>query len=278
MPPHASGPVLHAGQPCHRLVLANGDRLLVALHGGHLLSWVAGGRERLYLSPLAVFDGQAAIRGGVPVCWPQFNLRGPLCKHGFARHLPWVLDAAALNAGGDSGTLQLRLADGAHSRAHWPHAFTLTLTLVLQPGRLVQTLAAHNPGPTSWAFTGALHTYLRLDEVAQATLTGLQDRPEWDALTDRRGVAPGVLRFNGAFDRVYSGPARPMRLQDGGHALDIAQSDAWSDTVVWNPGPAGADDVPDPAHMLCVEAAQVDVPIELPPGGTWQGSQTLAVA
>ena len=74
------------GLPTHKLTLPCGDSLRVALHGAHVLSWVSQGRERLYLSPHSVMDAHAAIRGGVPVCFPQFNQRGPLPKHGFARN------------------------------------------------------------------------------------------------------------------------------------------------------------------------------------------------
>ena len=77
------------GLPCILLQLPQGDAVTVALHGAQVLSWVSGGYERLYLSPKALFDGESAIRGGVPVCFPQFNQRGPLPKHGFARNLWW---------------------------------------------------------------------------------------------------------------------------------------------------------------------------------------------
>ena len=53
---HTQTEVVH-GQPCLRLQLPCGDSALVALHGAQVLSWVAGGCERLYLSPQAVFDG-----------------------------------------------------------------------------------------------------------------------------------------------------------------------------------------------------------------------------
>jgi hypothetical protein len=54
-----------------------------------VLSWVTpDGRERLFLSDKAVFDGSVAIRGGIPVCWPQFAGLGELPKHGFVRTLP----------------------------------------------------------------------------------------------------------------------------------------------------------------------------------------------
>jgi len=85
---------LFYGQPCYRLTLPNGDSVLVAQHGAHVVSWVSGGRERLFLSPKTVWDGRAAIRGGIPVCFPQFNQRGDLPKHGFVRNRPWILLAA----------------------------------------------------------------------------------------------------------------------------------------------------------------------------------------
>ena len=46
------------GQPAVRLAAGPGDSILVALHGGHLLSWTSGGQERFYLSSKAVFDGR----------------------------------------------------------------------------------------------------------------------------------------------------------------------------------------------------------------------------
>ena len=82
---------LFLGQPGLRLRLPCGDTAWVALQGAQVLSWVASGRERLYLSPKTLLDGQSAIRGGVPVCFPQFNQRGPLPKHGFVRNLPWAV-------------------------------------------------------------------------------------------------------------------------------------------------------------------------------------------
>ena len=67
----------------------SGDVATVALDRGHVLSWTCAGKERLFLSAKAeVQAGEgalAAIRGGIPLCWPQFAGRGPLPKHGFAR-------------------------------------------------------------------------------------------------------------------------------------------------------------------------------------------------
>ena len=71
----------------------------VLLHGAHLLSWVpAGGGEQLYVSPKTAYANGEAIRGGVPVIFPQFSTRGPLKRHGFARSKPWQLVSAEQGA------------------------------------------------------------------------------------------------------------------------------------------------------------------------------------
>lgn len=252
--------------------------MVVALHGGHVLSWCTGdGTERLYLSPRALFDGRSAIRGGVPVCFPQFNQRGPLPKHGFARNLPWQAQDE------EGGALALALRDGPATQAFWPERFELRLRLGLAPGRLRLTLDVHNTGEAPWSFTAALHTYLRVDDAAGARLEGLQGAARWDAVRDLRLTeAAPALRFGEEFDSVYAAPGRPMALVDGANRLAITQSATCTETVVWNPGPelsARLADLPGDGwrHMLCVEAACIDAPVVLAPGARWTAWQELAV-
>lgn len=267
------------GQPAVALSLPTGERAVVALHGAHVLSWTtADGVERLYLSPDAVFDGHAAIRGGVPVCWPQFNTRGPLAKHGFARTLPWRVATDA-----QDGALVLVLEDSAETRAVWPHAFELRLTVALAPQRLRVSLDVTNSGDTELAFTTALHSYLRVDEIADARLVGLQGAARWDAVRDvRQTESAEALRFDAEFDSVYATPPTPLRLVQPGGTLQVEPSPNCTETVVWNPGAALAaklTDLPDDGwrHMLCVEAACIDTPVLLAPGARWQAWQQLTV-
>ena len=81
------------GQPALKIQSPDGAQATVLLHGGHLVSWKpAGGEEQLYLSPTAVAGQGQAIRGGVPVIFPQFEQRGPdvsLPRHGLARTRTW---------------------------------------------------------------------------------------------------------------------------------------------------------------------------------------------
>lgn len=278
--PAGRGAELFHGLPCLNLALSNGDSVRVLHHGAQVVSWIASGRERLYLSPRSKFDGHSAIRGGVPICFPQFNQRGALPKHGFARNLPWQVDA--VEATSERARLTLRLRDSAATRQFWPQAFEAMLTVELWPGRLQLTLGVHNTGAIALSFSGALHTYLAVADISTTELTGLEGQAEWDALTDRHAPAAGSLRFQGEFDRVYAAAPRALRLREGGHQLAIEQSATWAQTVVWNPGaePAGRlADLPAEgyARMLCVEAAQVTPPITVAPGAAWQGWQRLTV-
>lgn len=269
------------GQPAVRMALPQGDSCLVALHGAQLLSWTtADGTERIYLSPQAVFDGKSAIRGGVPICWPQFNQRGPLSKHGFARNLAWQLETSPA---AEAGRLALTLRDSDATRATWPHAFELQFAVTLAPGQLRMGLGVSNAGDASLSFAAALHTYLRVDEIAQARLHGLQGAPRWDAVRDERHAERAeALRFEGEFDSVYTAPAQPLRLVQPNGTLQISQSPHCTETVVWNPGAALSArlaDMPDEGyrHMLCVEAARIDDNVLLAPGARWQAWQQLTV-
>jgi glucose-6-phosphate 1-epimerase len=278
----ASGRETHfEGLPAVELALPQGDTLRVMLHGAQVLSWVSGGQERLYLSPKSTMDGQAAMRGGVPVCFPQFNQRGPqaerLPKHGFARNLPWQADAPVLTH--DSAQLCLHLQDNDRTRAWWPQAFALQLHITLRPGALRLSLNVHNPDDQPLAFTGALHTYLAVPDVTHAQLQGLGGQAEWDAVADTHASAADTLQFEAEFDRVYAASTQALRLND---QLHIQQSASWANTVVWNPAQAlcqSLTDMPEDGwrHMLCVEAAQVDEPITVPAGGRWEGWQQLNV-
>lgn len=278
------------GHPAVRLALPDGASCVIALHGAHVLSWTtADGVERLYLSPTALFDGHSALRGGVPVCWPQFNQRGPLAKHGFARNMAWeVVSGEPETTEKPDPTHPVRcvtfsLHDTAATRLAWPHKFSLHLTVTLEPGQLTVALQVDNTDSTSWTFAAALHTYLRVDDIAEACLDGLCGAHRWDAVKDVREVEiADPVRFDSEFDSVYAAPAQPLRLIQPSGTLQISQSESCSETVVWNPGAAlGAKlvDMPDEDYrqMLCVEAARIDENVTLAPGAQWQAWQRLRV-
>jgi glucose-6-phosphate 1-epimerase len=279
-----------------RLTTAAGDSAFVADQGAQVLSWVSGGRERLYLSPRALCDGHSAIRGGIPLCFPQFNQRGPGVKHGFARNLLWSPlmeapedwgdDVLATNSAGVCAYWRLNDGD-VPVTAGWSQPFDAVLCVALHDGTLTVVLRVHNSGVQPLSFTGALHTYLRVDDIQTVQIDGLQGQSVWDALTDTTIRQSGAVAFDGEYDRVFDAPqgGGPIQLT-GGAAVPAAsttveQSPSWGHTVVWNPGAALCARLADmPAdgyqHMVCIEAAQVFTPVVVSPGAIWRGSQRLS--
>ena len=273
--------IVFRGQPAVELELPDGASCTVALHGAQVLSWrTPDGVEHFYMSPDAVFDGHAAIRAGVTICWPQFNQRGPLAKHVFARNVPWQLEAFDPASPAE---LVFSLHDDAVTRALWPNAFRATLRVSVSADALRIAFAVRNTGATPWSFTVALHSYLAVTEIADVRLEGLQGANRWDSLRDERHVEmTPALRFDSEFDSVYGAPAAPLRLVQSSDVLEISQSASCAETVVWNPGAAlcaKLADMPDDGyrHMLCVEAARIDEPVTLAPGAEWSGWQQLTV-
>src|SRR5262249_14226019 len=137
---------------------ASGAVAVITEHGAQVLSWTtADGRERLYLSPRSHYRGGAAIRGGIPVIFPQFGARGPLPIHGFSRTSAWRSSSAPSDC--VVPTVRFELRDDAATRAVWPFAFRATLELRLKPVAIEVTLGVENTGDAGFDFTAALHTY-----------------------------------------------------------------------------------------------------------------------
>jgi glucose-6-phosphate 1-epimerase len=232
---------------------SEGSSATVALHGGHVISWIpSDGRERIFLSSTATANG--AIRGGIPVCFPQFADRGPLPKHGFARTSTWRHK--------DGGRFVLDVAP--HAWVGWPYACVLTVDVTLGPNVMSIVLSVDNVGPDAFEFTGALHTYLRVDDIELVSVDGSR----------------AAIFFDGEVDLVVPALDRPLIVRSAGVARFICAQTGFIDGVVWNVGSVKAEALTDLGRgewqgYVCVEAAMVDESISVQPGGRWVGSQTL---
>lgn len=271
----------HQGLEAVELTAPDGARATLLLHGAHLVSWVpAGADEQLYLSPKSAFSTGQAVRGGVPVIFPQFATRGPLQRHGFARGKPWQLVSA--ESGHDDALAVLRLSDDGATRMVWPHAFEAEISVRIAGRSLEIELACENRGDTPLSFTAALHTYLRLTSYMSASLQGLSGLAYWDSVDARAYTQhEDLLRLDGEIDRIYQDIRHDLTLRDGDRRVRLRQQ-GFSDAVVWNPGQTKGDALPDMPEggwreMLCVEAAQALKPIELQPGEDWAGMQVLTL-
>ena len=171
MKPHIESITFH-GYEALRLNGPRGAQAVVSRFGGQVLSWTpSDGRERLYLSERAIFDGREPIRGGIPVCFPQFSSQGGLPKHGFVRCKPWQVTAQ--RCGDDYALVTLLTEDDAATHALWSHSFELELTVMLEADTLDLELGLSNTGEEALTFTGALHTYLQVDAIENVRLSGL---------------------------------------------------------------------------------------------------------
>lgn len=264
----------------HNLSAASGASIQIHEHGAQLVSWIPeSGGERLYLSPLSVAAPGAAMRGGVPIIFPQFADRGPYARHGFARRLPWTWNGAeTLPDGRVRATLELR--ESAESLAEWPFVFRCALEVEFGGPELTLMLRVENPGDRPFRFSAALHTYLAVRNAPDARLLGLQGARYRDAAGGMEQVqAEASPLFGAEIDRVYPFARSRLELHEAGHTLNLLQQ-GFTDTVIWNPGPQKGAALPDLPRggwreFVCVEAALIDPPVTLLPGGDWSGMQRL---
>ncbi|MEF3081654.1 D-hexose-6-phosphate mutarotase [Luteimonas sp. SMYT11W] len=260
-------------------------RAAIALHGGHLLSYVpTGGEDLLWLSPrLAAVP--AAIRGGVPVVWPFFGRQGQgddVPSHGFVRTVRWQLVAASRDA---DGSVSLTLAPPPYAD------LGLALRMHLRIGTtLEQTLETTNTGDAPVAFTQALHSYFRVSDVADVRvegLDGLRFLDKNDGYAAHAQTGDWVLddaRDPGRSDYIYADAGGRYLLDDPGldRRIELVTSGSRA-LVVWNPGKAAAErssDMNDGAWrgFLCLEAANAGPDIvRLAPGQTHVLTQRVRV-
>jgi glucose-6-phosphate 1-epimerase len=260
--------------PAIRINAADGAQAVVTLFGAHVVSWTpAGAKEQLFCSTRSALDGSKAIRGGIPVIFPQFGERGNGMRHGFARLSHWHLVRSGAEDG--AGFAEFGLSSGDKLGAPWPHEFSLLLRVAVQADTLDLTFRVRNTGQTALAFSAALHTYHAVADIASAEVDGLQQLAYLDQTSPAQvegEQTEHMLACTGVLDRIYSGVPGEIRLRDGARELLLSQ-EGFDDAVVWNPGPSASlsdMDDEDAQRFVCIEPALI-APYELPAGGEWLG-------
>jgi glucose-6-phosphate 1-epimerase len=266
--------------PAVTIRAADGAQATVTLYGGHLVAWqTSDGQERLFCSRDSALDGSRAIRGGVPVIFPQFGARGTGMRHGFARVATWQLESTGDADGAAHAVFTLQHTDLPDAIATtWPWAFTLRLRVAVKAQSLELSLSVHNTGEQAFPFSAALHSYFAIDQLSEARIGGLQrvrysDETPQDALQ-----AEELLQFADKLDRIYYQLPGALTLQSGSHTLRLEQQ-GFTDAVVWNPGAQDAAALPDLAddeyqRFICIEPALIQ-PDTLAAGAQWTGRQHL---
>lgn len=256
----------------------------IHLFGATLISWICEGDELIFVSSKAKFDNKSAIRGGVPIVFPNFGpwSQGP--QHGFARISRWLVEQFPQKDDCGNVSAVLSLEDSEETRAMWNnHRFKVTLTVTLSRRLLKMRLLVLNKGDSTMSFTCLLHTYFRLPDVSLASVSNLRGLSYIDKARKSEAFIEkhDPLRIDGFIDSIYQNTPNQHTISGlaSGKTVNLEKVNL-PDTVIWNPWEKALhmDDLGDDyMHMICVEAGNVSTAIELQPKITFEASQTLSI-
>lgn len=244
------------------------DELEVCSVGATIISWKTAGNERLFLSKHAVFHEGCAIRGGIPLVFPQFG-KGPITsgQHGFARNLNWSFIRSEASAGSLKITWELRANE--KSREVWPFEFVLHYQVSMRPGELECELFVKNVDTRPFLFTALLHSYF----LVSSGLENLKIR-------NLPLKANESFLIAGEVDRVFGDIQYPLLLDQQESKILIESN--FRDVVIWNPWVEKSKtlsnfDASDYKRMICVEPGDVSAAIQLSPDECWSRYQRIKI-
>jgi glucose-6-phosphate 1-epimerase len=256
-------------------------------YGAAVTSWKARGDENLWMSDLNKWeDGGKAIRGGIPICFPQFGAYGSLVAHGFARVSVWsIIDTFVAEDESVSAVFGLDSDMGATQPeiAKWPHKFSASYTVTLSNAGLETNLQVTNTGDKPFDFTMAFHNYIATSDVGDARIFGYEgvkylDRLDGDKLCPPEEDTGAGLMLERETDRIYIDAPEELAMFDFASlkVFKLKKTPTLADATLWNPyGAEGAD--PGWKKFICVEPAAISTPAVVAPGEVWCGSQLLGV-
>jgi len=271
----------------------SGANCVIKKFGSHILSYQTGTKKPLImLSKDAIMDGSAAIRGGIPLCFPQFGQPdNSYPQHGFLRRNKWrVVEGSDFDADDAAGiSLELELKDVTEARGDgtWGNDTNLNVkcifTVKIDGKSMTNTLAMENLGSDAFDFQVLFHTYylVAMGKALDNKLCNVKgfegylvdDKVSGETYTQSDPVTiPDII-----IDRVYSPPEGKIELNltIAAGVDNLVELKANGDVdgrlvpvsgVVWNPhkikaeamGDFGSDQYND---MICVEPGLLtDVP------------------
>eukprot|EP00262_Sarcandra_glabra_P000343 TRINITY_DN103_c1_g6_i1.p1 TRINITY_DN103_c1_g6~~TRINITY_DN103_c1_g6_i1.p1 ORF type:complete len:319 (+),score=52.05 TRINITY_DN103_c1_g6_i1:525-1481(+) len=273
------------------LRVSRGASVRVSLHGGQVVSWRNDrGEELLFTSSKAIFKPPKAMRGGIPICFPQFGNSGGLEQHGFARNKIWAIDndPPPLHPKdcNEKNAIDLLLKPSEEDLKCWPHCFEFRLRVCLGvDGDLTMISRIRNINGKPFSFSFAYHTYLSVSDISEVRIEGLETLDYLDNLFQReRFTEQGdAITFESEVDRVYlSSPNVIAVLDHEKKRTFVIRKDGLPDVVVWNPWEKKSKSMADLGdeeykQMLCVDGAVIEKPITLKPGEEWTGRLRLSI-
>jgi len=276
-----------SGLPKVVLQTNSGAKLEIYLNGGTVSSFKRGdGEELIFVSSKAVFQQGKAIRGGIPVCFPQFG-PGELPQHGFARTSQFKIKESHVEHNGASVSVILLLEDNEETRKVWNHAFGLELVNTIEGEKGKETFhqelrVTNRNKEEPFSFTTALHTYFKVKDIFSTTVHGLKGITYIDKVNGGKKVeeTSDNVAFTGETDRVYLRVPGDVHIQ-GKNETIILKRHNFPETIVWNLWTEKAKAMADMGDedwkgFACAEAGFVESPVNLKGGQTWIGKQEIS--
>jgi glucose-6-phosphate 1-epimerase len=299
-----SGPAKGKGDLDTVILRQGGSSAEIYLLGATLTSFkTADGLEQIFVSPGAIFDGKKAIRGGVPVVFPQFGQPDKaMAQHGFARSSIWTVKEVIDGAEDAGSSATFTLADSEATREKWPNKFRLEYTVRLFKDKLDMVLRIVNTGDATFQFHTLLHTYFQVPDIANIGVSDFAGAKYIDKVKGGEEALQEAsnVEFPSFTDRVFAScPLKDGKLPkainlkaDGKILCECINGARFSaednpdklvdaesiDVVCWNPyEEASPGDLPPPAfkNFVCVEPGLVSKFYELPPKAVAELSQTI---
>ncbi|OMH78631.1 Glucose-6-phosphate 1-epimerase [Zancudomyces culisetae] len=216
-----------------------GSSVTIHTYGATIISWICKGEEQLFLSKKAVLDGTKAIRGGIPVVFPQFG-PGALPQHGFARTTVWEFLGYKVCQSGIRVKFLLKHNANTLSTP-WGYKFKLYYTIELTKNSLELTLECTNLDDVPLEYTTLLHTYFRAD-IDQTKVHGLEGLKYNDMVAKSSdSVETGkILTISERIDRSYKNTPEIVKVEVGnGRKIEI-KSNNFKDTGMYIYAPFSA--------------------------------------
>ncbi|GAB2226030.1 hypothetical protein Droror1_Dr00021815 [Drosera rotundifolia] len=275
------------GMPRVILTEPKGSSAEVLLYGGQVISWKNERREELlFMSSKATWKPPKAIRGGIPICFPQFGHFASFEQHGFARNRMWSLDScpSPLPPANNQWTVDLVLKPTEDDLKLWPYCFELRLRVCLRPGKLILIPRVRNTANKSFSFKFSLRNYLSVSDISEVRVEGLETLDYFDNLVQQQRCTEqaDAITFDEEVDRVYLSTPSKIAIIDHEKKRTFVLCKAWlQDAAVWNPWDKKSKSIPDLGNedfktMLCIESGAVETPITLKPFEEWKGYQELS--
>jgi len=165
--------------------------------GATVTSWIVNNQEQLFVSNSAIFNSKKAIRGGIPLVFPQFGTKDGslLSQHGFARNSEWIYinDKNYSKCSSQCATVSFKLESNDDTIKLWPNHFKCIYTITLKDNQLYTKLSCENTATSEsesanppFIAQSLLHTYLRVSNINDIEVEGLNSRHYYDQLENKK--------------------------------------------------------------------------------------------